>query len=67
VKRNASQLARASGTVLGKSFVGERIEFASLRVTIDRSVEPLRIECLRRISGSSPCTASRLAAAFAAG
>lgn len=43
-KRNASQFTGAAGAVRRKSFLGERIKLACLRVALDRGVELLRVE-----------------------
>jgi len=45
-KRNASQLARASGTVRGKSFIRMRIQLAGMGIPLDRGIELLRVEGL---------------------
>ena len=46
MKRNASQLARAPGTVRGKSFIRVRIKLASSGVPLNGRVELLRVEDL---------------------
>jgi hypothetical protein len=39
VMQNASQLARAAGTVRGDGLIGDCIQPAGLRVTLDRGIE----------------------------
>ena len=53
----ASQLARASGPVRGKSFIRMCIELAGPGVALDRGVELLRVEGLE--PRAKPCELAR--------
>ena len=57
VKRNASQVARASGAVRGEGFVRVRIKLAGADIPLDRSVELLRVEGLE--PDAKPCELAR--------
>jgi hypothetical protein len=46
MKRNASQVARATGAVRGKGFIRMHIEPAGADITPNGGVELLRVECL---------------------
>ncbi|MGA7809397.1 hypothetical protein [Bradyrhizobium sp.] len=54
MKRSASQLARASGAVLGNGFIRVRVQLAGLSVSFDRSIELLRVERLEPWRETAP-------------
>jgi hypothetical protein len=45
VKRNASQVARTPGAVLGKSFIRKSIELSDAGVPLNGDIELFRVEC----------------------
>jgi hypothetical protein len=52
--QNASQLARAAGTVRGDGFIGDCIQPAGLRVTLDRGIECGSVKSLEPRAENAP-------------